>query len=132
MDNKLVTSNRTGKMSFRQVIRGLAEGSLVALAFALAILVIGTPIALIVRVLYEGLSWLGRFAGNMGAVAEDLISVGSVVGGLVLTAVLARLLVGFFHSRRIFRDRLASSPKTQTRRPLIATAAPVARTLIAR
>ncbi len=43
---------------FLRTIRGFAEASLVALGFALAILLIGAPIALIVRGLHEGFSWL--------------------------------------------------------------------------
>lgn len=40
------------------IIRGFAGASLVAVAFALAILIIGTPIALIVGAAHAGLSWL--------------------------------------------------------------------------
>jgi hypothetical protein len=47
-------------MSFVRVIRGFAGASLAVLAFAIAILLIGIPIALIVRGLHEGLSWLVR------------------------------------------------------------------------
>jgi hypothetical protein len=60
MDNKLAARQRGGLTSFARVIRGFAEASLVALGFALAILLIGTPVALIVRGLQEGLSWLAR------------------------------------------------------------------------
>jgi hypothetical protein len=51
--------SRVGTLgSLVRVVRGVAEGSLVALAFALAILVIGTPLALLARGIYEGLGWL--------------------------------------------------------------------------
>ena len=47
-------------MSFVRVVRGFAEASVAVLAFAIAILLLGIPIALIVRGLHEGLSWLVR------------------------------------------------------------------------
>ena len=81
-------------------MRGLAEASLVALAFACAILLIGMPLALIVRGLHEGLSWLVGLEGDMPALAQALVSVSSVAGGIVIAAALAKLLVRFFHWRR--------------------------------
>jgi hypothetical protein len=89
--------------SFVRVIRAFAEASLVALGFAFAILVIGTPIALIVRGLHEGLSWLARLVGDPSSMIDALVSVSAVAGGVFLTAVFIRLLVGFFHWRRRFR-----------------------------
>lgn len=86
-------------MSFLRVIRGFAEASLVVLAFAFAILLIGIPIALIVRGLYEGLSWLVRLSGDTSAPVQALVWVSSVAGGLAIAAILARLLVRFFHWR---------------------------------
>ena len=43
-----------------RLVRELAEASLLVIAFAVAILVVGTPIALAVRALHEILSWLLR------------------------------------------------------------------------
>jgi hypothetical protein len=48
----------TGLTSFLRVIRGFAEGSLVVLGFALAIVLIGSPLALLARGVHEALSWL--------------------------------------------------------------------------
>jgi hypothetical protein len=93
----------SGMTSFVRVIRAFAEASLVALGFAFAILVIGTPIALIVRGLHEGLSWLARLVGDPSSMIDALVSVSAVAGGVFLTAVFIRLLVGFFHWRRRFR-----------------------------
>ena len=105
-------------VSFVRVVRGFAEASLVALAFAGAILLIGTPIALIVRGLHEGLSWLVRLGGDMSALVQALVSVSSVVGGLVIAAVFATLLVRLFRWRHTFRARVISgeNPHTQLRR----------------
>jgi hypothetical protein len=89
--------------AFLRVTRAFAEASLVALGFAFAILASGAPIALIVRGLREGLSWLAPSAGDPSALVEALVSVSSVAGGIVLTAVFFRLLVGFFHWRRRLR-----------------------------
>jgi hypothetical protein len=108
--------------SLLRVVRGFAEASLAALAFVLAILLIGTPIALIVRGLHETLSWLVRLRGEMTTLVEALVSVGSVGGGLVLTAVLIRLLVGFFQWRHRFRARAIgdATPRTPLRRQEVA------------
>jgi hypothetical protein len=97
--------NRTarGLTSPFRVIRAFAEASLVALGFAVAILAVGTPIALIVRGLNEALSWLARLAGDPSAIGEALVSVSSVAGGVIVTAVLIRLLAGFFQWRSRFR-----------------------------
>ena len=43
-----------------RLVRELAEASLLVIMFAVAILVVGTPIALAVRALHEILSWLLR------------------------------------------------------------------------
>jgi hypothetical protein len=106
---------------FIRVIRGFAEASLVAVAFAFAILLIGTPVALIVRGLHEALSWIVRSAGEMPVVADALVSVSSVTGGVVIAAVIARLLVRTFHWRRMLRARVISSEVPRppaARRPL--------------
>jgi hypothetical protein len=76
---------RSGRLTaFVRVIRGVAEASLVSIGFGFVILVIGTPIALIVRGLHETLSWLARFSGNPSAMAGALVSVSSVA---IVTAV---------------------------------------------
>lgn len=108
-------------MSFHRVMRGFAEASLVVVAVAFAIVLIGIPIALIVRGLHEGLSWLVRLGGGMSAPVQALVSVSSVAGGLVIAAVLGRLLVRFFHWRHTFRARVISgeAPHTQPGRQQI-------------
>jgi hypothetical protein len=58
--NNNATPRETGAISLVRVIRGFAEGSLVALGFGFAILLIGTTLALFVRGVHEGLSWLVR------------------------------------------------------------------------
>jgi hypothetical protein len=107
--------NRTALSSFVRVIRAFAEASVVALGFVLAILAIGTPIALIVRGLHESLSWLARLHGDPSAIVEALVSLSSVAGGVILTAVLIRLVVGFFHWRRRFRARVISEHPANAR-----------------
>ena len=99
-------------MSFGRVIRGIAEGSLAAVAFAFAILLIGIPIALIVRGLHEGLSWVVRLGGEMSGLVEALVSVSSTVGGLLIALAVAALLVRFFHWRDTFRPRVISGDPT--------------------
>jgi hypothetical protein len=99
MDNRTAT----GWRSFFRVIRAFAEGSFVAFGFAFAILAVGTPIVLIIRGLHEGLSWLARLVGDSSALLEALVSISSIAGGVILTAVFIRLLVRFFHWRRRFR-----------------------------
>jgi hypothetical protein len=103
MNTRPATRHRDGTISFVCAMREFAGASLVALAFAFAILLIGTPIALIVRGLHDTFSWLVRVGGDMTAPVEALVSVASVGGGLILTAVLVRLLVGVFHWRRSVR-----------------------------
>ena len=108
MDNRTATSRVAGLTSFMRVIRGFAEGSLVVLGFALAILLIGTPLALLARGVHEGLSWLVALRGETSALMEAFVSVSSVLGTVILVAVFVRLLVGFFNWRRRFRARGSS------------------------
>jgi hypothetical protein len=96
------------------VIRGFAEGSVVAMGFGLAILLIGTPLALVARGLHDGLSWLARLRGETSALVEALISMSSVVGTVILIVVLVRLLVGLLNWRRRYRARV--SGRTADRR----------------
>jgi hypothetical protein len=109
MNNHLEHRDRTGAARVLRIIRGFAEASLVAVTFALAILVIGTPIALLVRALHDGLSWLVGLGGDMAAMERVLVSVGSTVGGIALTAVFARAIVVFFHWPRTVRERVTSA-----------------------
>ena len=95
-----------------RVIRGFAEGSLAALGFALAILLLGTPLALLARGVHEGLSWLVRLRGETSALMEAFVSVSSVLGTVILVAVFVRLLVGFFNWRRRYRVRASTSAST--------------------
>ena len=104
MRNITIVHRHAGITSFSQGVRAFAEASLVALAFGFAIFLIGLPVALSVRVMYESLSWLAGIGGEMGPVAEALVSVASVVGGVILTAVFTRGLVGFFRWRRGLRN----------------------------
>jgi hypothetical protein len=115
MGNKPATQ-RGQTVSFVRVIRGFAGASLAALGFVVAILLIGTPVALIVRGLYEGLSRLARGGGDISALADALVSVASVAGGVVLAGVFVRLLVAFFDWRRRFRTRLLNRVAADTRR----------------
>ena len=103
MDNKTATPRMGSLTSFFRVVRGFAEGSLVALGFALAILLIGTPLALLARGVHEGLSWLVGLPGETSALMEAFVSVSSVLGTVILVVVFVRLLVGFFNWRRTFR-----------------------------
>jgi hypothetical protein len=115
MGNKPATQ-RGQTVSFVRVIRGFAGASLAALGFVVAILLIGAPVALIVRGLYEGLSRLARGGGDISALADALVSVASVGGSVVLAAVFVRLLVAFFDWRRRFRTRLLNRVAADTRR----------------
>ena len=58
MNEDLERRDRTCAARVLRIIREIAEASVVAVAFALAILVIGAPIALLVRALHDSLSWL--------------------------------------------------------------------------
>ena len=85
------------------------------LGFALAILLIGTPLALLARGVHEGLSWLVALRGETSALTDVFVSVSSGVGTVILVAVLVRLLVGFFNWRRRFRARGSSGRAAKTR-----------------
>ena len=93
MDNRTATSRVGALRSFIRVVRGFAEGSLVVLGFALAILLIGTPLALLARGVHEGLSWLVALRGETSALVEAFVSVSTVLGTVILVAVFVRLLV---------------------------------------
>ena len=49
-------------MRFIRLVQGFAEASVVVIAFAVAILLLGLPVALAVRVVHEIVSW---FAGGL-------------------------------------------------------------------
>jgi hypothetical protein len=103
MRNKAAVDPDTGFNSFMRSSRAFAGASLVALAFGFAVFLIGLPLALGVRVVHEGLSWLARLGGETGPVAEALVSIASVVGGIMLTVVFARALIAFFRWRGALR-----------------------------
>ena len=86
-----------------------------AFGFAVAILAVGTPIVLIIRGLHEGLSWLARSVGDPSALVEALVSISSIAGGVIVTAVLIRLLVRLFRWRRGFRIDVMTGNATNAR-----------------
>src|SRR3954451_19428842 len=108
MNNRTAMPRVDGLRSFLRVLRGVAEGSLVALGFALAILLIGTPLALLAQGVHEGVSWLVASRGETSALSEAFVSASSIVGTVILVGVLVRLLVGFFSWRRRYRARVLS------------------------
>jgi hypothetical protein len=108
MNNRPATHDADRTMPFGRVVRGIAEGSLAAVALAFAIWLIGIPIALIVRGLHAGLSWLVRLPGETPALIEALVWVSSIAAGLVTGLVVVTLLVRLFHWRRTSRARLIS------------------------
>lgn len=107
--NNRHTTPKLDNPSFIGVIRGFAEASVVALAFVLAVLAIGTPFALLARGVHEGLSWLARLSGETSALMEALVSVASVLGTILVVAVLVRVLARFFQWRRRFRARASGT-----------------------
>jgi hypothetical protein len=94
--NEAAAHRNGGIAPLVRVVRAFAEASVVMLAFVFAILLVGLPIAMSVRAVHEGLSWLARRGGEMGAATEVLVSVASIVGGIIATAAFARVLVGLF------------------------------------
>jgi hypothetical protein len=115
MDTTTASRSRGGIASFVRLSRGFAEASLLAMGLAVVLLLIGTPVALIVRGLHEGLSWLVRLRGDASPLLDAIVSVSSVIGGIVLTAALVRRLVGFFGRRRRLRARRPAGQEHATR-----------------
>jgi len=66
--------------------------------------------------LHEGLSWLARSVGDPTPLVEALVSISSVAGGVILTAVFIRLLVRFFQWRRRFRIDVMTGSAANARR----------------
>jgi len=87
---------------------------LVALGFVIAVLLIGTPVALIVRGLHGGFSWVAQLRGDASPFGEALVAVSSIAGGVILTAVFVRLLDGLIDWRWKFRARVISARTTRT------------------
>ncbi len=56
--NSYASDQRTDGVRVLGVIRAFAEAALVAIVFALAILLIGLPFALLGRVLHEVMAWM--------------------------------------------------------------------------
>lgn len=93
-------------------LRTFAEASIVVtLGVAAAVLLIGTPIALLVHALHEALSWLTRSVNVTGPFAEAVVAGASSVGGVVLFALLVRFAATRSWSRgsRIASSRAGSS-----------------------
>jgi hypothetical protein len=108
-DRTLANRDPKGMASFGPGLRTIAEASFVAaLGLPVAVLLIGTPIALLVRTLHEGLSWLTRSGDMTGPFIEALVAVASSVGGVLLFALSARFFVRLFWQRRASRHRLKS------------------------
>jgi hypothetical protein len=97
---------RSGITAFVRVIRAVAGASLAAVGFALAILLIGTPVALVVRGVHESLSWLVRLRGEVSPLEEAIVAASSVAAAIVLVVVFARGMSQFFDWRRKFRARM--------------------------
>jgi len=91
--------------SFVRLIRAAAGASLAMVGFALAILLIGAPVALIVRAVHESATRLVRLRGDMSPLAEALVAVSSVVVAIVLVVAFVRLVAGFLEWRRRFHAR---------------------------
>jgi hypothetical protein len=98
--------------TFFRVVRAFSGVSMVALGFPVVILAIGTSIALVIRALHDGLSWLVRLVGDPSAIGEALVTVSSVVGSVIVAALLMRLLVEFLHWRRRFRTGMMTTQTT--------------------
>jgi hypothetical protein len=52
------TDRQTGGVHLWRVVRAVAEASLLSVVFALAILLIGLPFALVARAVFEIISWM--------------------------------------------------------------------------
>jgi len=115
MNNRTANRRVDSLRSLLRVSRGFAEGSMVALGFGLAILLIGTPLALLVRGVHDGLSWLVGLGGEPTVLMDAVVYFSSMVGTVILVALLFRLLVGFLHWRRRFRARVSSGRTADTR-----------------
>ena len=99
MDNRTPTARGNGLRSLLRVIRAFAEGSLVVLGFALSMVLVGTPLALLARGVHAGLSWLVRLTGEPSTLIEAFVSLATAVGSVILVGGLIRLLVGFVRWR---------------------------------
>jgi hypothetical protein len=59
MNTATYQSERQGPLlQFLRVVRGLAEASLVVIAFTAALLMLGLPVAFAVRAVHDIVSWL--------------------------------------------------------------------------
>ena len=115
---KNITVSRFGSLTaLLHVIRGVAGAALVALGFAVAILLIGSPLALLARGVYEGVSWLVR-RGGTPALVEPLGSLSNVLATVILLVVLVRLFLELFNWRLGFRAGAGSA------RPVLAGVKP--------
>jgi len=114
MANRIETPEVSG-LSLVGVIRGFAEGSLVAVGFGLAILLIGTPLALLARGVHDGLSWLVGLGSETSGLMAAFVSVSSVLGSVILVVAFVRLLVAFFSWRRRLRGRVSRAETANTR-----------------
>ena len=112
MDDRTATPKADG-LSFMRVIRA-AERSLVALGFALAILLIGTPLALWARCGVRRSVLAGPVATREHRLLSKLSFSFQRPRTVILVAVFIRLLVGFFNWRRRGRARESSGRTANT------------------
>jgi hypothetical protein len=106
-----LSANRSSIRRVTRVLRAFAEGSLVAIGFGFAVLLLGLPIALSVRATSAALSWAVGAERELSILAEALVYAATVVGALALMALICRALVAFFDWRRTTRSRLTRSRK---------------------
>jgi len=92
--------------SFTRGARAIGVASLLAaVALPAVVLLLGAPLALLVRTLHEGLSWLTRAGGMTSPFIEASIAFASAVSGLALFALSARVLLRFYSADRIRPQR---------------------------
>ena len=106
-----LSTNRSSIRRMTRVLRAFAEGSLVAIGFGFAVLLLGLPIALSVRATSAVLSWAVGAERELSILDEALVSAASVVGALALMALIGKALVAFFGWRRTICSRFTHSRK---------------------
>lgn len=95
----LPDGDRGAMTPFARGARAIAGASLLgAVGFPAVILVIGTPIVLLARAVQYALTWLARSAGMTGSLADGVIGLSSMAGGVLLFTWAARLLLSWWRS----------------------------------
>jgi membrane protein implicated in regulation of membrane protease activity len=90
--------------SLKRLIKSVAGVSMLSLGFGLAVILIGSPLAISMWLAHEAVAAIARTGGDAPLLGEAFAWIVSTAAGLLLTALFARVFFQFVR-RLVSRDR---------------------------